>query len=179
MKQHLNYLLSLILSMQAGVALRAACVEPLPIEVEVKQSAAVFRGRVTSLEALPDTQWLATFEVEQWWKGNPSDTVYPSRTAKVLSCGGKAADSLAVTCIDGPYKFSVGTSYVVFAFQVVSVQYPPLFASQEAADAYRAPPPSEPRLYASSCGRTATTEESAAVIEWLNANIKPIEITPK
>lgn len=157
----------LVLAMLAreGISVYAACVEPPPIEVEFNQSAAVFRGKVTSLEPLDNYSSIATFEVDQWWKGERTATV------KVQSCGGKPPVGTETICVDGPFKFRIGVRYVVFAFQEVSHQGPPLFASQEAADAYRAPPPSEPRLSASSCGRTVTEEEAAkaGIIKWLNA----------
>jgi hypothetical protein len=99
---------------------------------------------VAALEPLPDnTASIATFDVEQWWKGGPS------RTVKVLSCGGKVPEGLEIMCMDGPYKFYLGVSYVVFA-----VRYP-----------------ANPFLEASSCRRTAAVEKSADVIGWLSANI--------
>ena len=138
-------LVGLMMLAQGGVSIHAACTPTLPIAGEVKQSAAVFRGRVMSLEPLPDnTASIATFDVEQWWKGGPS------RTAKVLSCGGKLPEGQEVICADGPYKFYRGVSYVVFALRY---------------------PATNPLLEASSCRRTAAVEKSADVIKWLNANI--------
>ena len=145
MKRNVVFLLWLTVLSDGGVSLFAACTPAPPIADEVNQSTAVFRGRVMSLEALPDnTASIATFDVEQWWKGGPS------RTVEVLSCGGKVPEGQEVTCVDGPYKFYVGVSYVVIA-----IRYPP----------------KNPFLNASSCRRTATVEESAEVIRWLNTNI--------
>ncbi|HKY21107.1 MAG TPA: hypothetical protein VJM31_07800 [Vicinamibacterales bacterium] len=137
-------LVGLMMLAQGGVAIHA-CTPIPPIAVEVKQSAAVFRGRVVSLEPLPDnTASIATFDVEQWWKGSRA------RTVKVLSCGGKPSGDLEVICVHGPYKFVLGVSYVVFALRY---------------------PATNPVLEASSCRSTATVEESADVIKWLDANI--------
>jgi len=131
--------------LEAGISIFAACTPTPPIADEVKQSTAVFRGRVTSLGALPDNSAsIATFDVEQWWKGGPSPTV------DVLSCGGKVPQGQEVICVDGLYKFYPGVSYVVFA-----IRYPP----------------KNPFLNASSCRRTTTVEESAETIRWLNTNI--------
>jgi len=145
MKRNVVFLLWLTVLSDGGVSLFAACTAAPPIADEVNQSTAVFRGRVMSLEALPDnTASIATFDVEQWWKGGPS------RMVEVLSCGGKVPEGQEVICVDGPYKFYVGVSYVVFA-----IRYPP----------------KNPFLNASSCRRTATVEKSAEVIRWLNTNI--------
>jgi hypothetical protein len=130
---------------QSGVSIFAACTPTPAIAGEVMQSAAVFRGRVVSLEALPDnTASIATFDVEQWWKGGLS------RTVNVLSCGGKPSEGREIICTDGPYKFHVGGRYVVFAVRHL---------------------PTNPFLEASSCRRTAAVEKSADNIRWLNTNM--------
>jgi hypothetical protein len=145
MNRNLVFLVWFVVLSEGGVSIFAACTPTPPIAGEVKQSAAVFRGLVVSLEALPDnTASIATFDVEQWWKGGLS------RTIKVLSCGGKASEGTEIICTDGPYKFHLGVSYVVFA-----VRYPP----------------TNPFLEASSCRRTAAVEKSADIIRWLNTNI--------
>jgi hypothetical protein len=148
MKRLLFLLLSVVMLIHPGRYVHAACIEAPAIDVEVKQSVVVFRGRVTSLEPLPDnTDSIATFDVEQWWKGGPS------RTMKMRSCGGKPPEGQEIACIDAHIRFRLGLDYVVFA------------------DRY---PPNNPLLQASSCGRTAQAEKSADILKWLNANMTPL-----
>jgi hypothetical protein len=93
-----------------GVSVHArSCAVQEPIEAEYRRSAAVFTGRVTSLRIVRgpkgefDVETVATFEVQQWWKGRPTKFV------EVRSCGGDD-----VVCTVG-FQFDVGVSYVVFA----------------------------------------------------------------
>ena len=118
-----------------------SCVAPEPIEVEFKRSAAVFRGRVTSLNVVrgrggeSDLQTVATFDVQQWWKGGRSKTV------EVRSCGGSEGNK-EVICTHG-FQFELGASYVVFATR-------------------------QP-LETSICLRTDTVERSANTLRWLES----------
>ena len=89
------------------------CAAPEPLDVEFSRSAAVFIGRVKSLRVVRvgggefDLQTVATFDVENWWKGGRA------RTVEVRSCGGIDGDR-AVICTHG-FHFKLGVSYVVFA----------------------------------------------------------------
>jgi hypothetical protein len=91
------------------------------LEESWDRATVVFFGRAISREFIsaPDATMAAgimiwtvtTFEVEELWKGTPTNGRFSVRT-----CGGIAPDrpeGLALTC--GGFRFDVGTDYLVFA----------------------------------------------------------------
>jgi hypothetical protein len=137
----LSWVAMLCIVQSPGPIQARSCAAPEPIEVEYKRSAAVFRGRVTSLNVMRggggtfDLQTVATFDVQHWWKGRRSKSV------EVRSCGGKEPGN-EVICTVG-FEFELGVNYVVFAT--------------------RRP------LETSSCLRTNTIEKSTDVLKWLHS----------
>jgi hypothetical protein len=90
-----------------------SCAAPEAFEVEYRRSAAVFSGRVQALKVVRvhdgafGLVTVATFEVQNWWKGGRSKFV------DVRSCGGIEGD-VEIICTHG-FEFELGVSYVVFA----------------------------------------------------------------
>jgi hypothetical protein len=69
----------------------------------LKESAAVFSGETIKLEKIPGTRDLiATFAVEEFWKGELAATVEVRTAMDGASCG---------------YNFQIGAAYLVYAFK--------------------------------------------------------------
>src|SRR5262245_49701340 len=98
-------LAALSMAMAAVSSPATACTCDYPtFAVEFAQSAAIFRGTVSSITtAEPDhfnSVWV-TLATDAWWKGAPSSSVAILTAATEASCG---------------YPFSLGSEYIVFAY---------------------------------------------------------------
>jgi hypothetical protein len=88
------------------------------VEYSWERSTVAFFGRAVSREFIsaPDATMSAgimiwtvtTFEVEELWKGTPTNGMFSVRT-----CGGLGPGGLALTC--GGFRFQVDEHYLVFA----------------------------------------------------------------
>ncbi len=94
----------------AADALPCVCPESGDVSAAYRQAAAVFVGRVVTLEVAPnparepgEDDMVATLRVERLWKGPRTSTL------RVRTCGTQAA---ACTC---GFDFQLGARYVVFA----------------------------------------------------------------
>ena len=103
----LLFALSLVFVAQISVYACSCGDLDIPLSQKVagwlRSSNAVFSGEAIKLEKIPGTRDLvATFAVDEFWKGDIAPTIEIRTSMDGASCG---------------YDFKIGTSYLVYAFK--------------------------------------------------------------
>ena len=114
----------------------ASCIAGLPRSYHFDISTVVFMGEAIEQKAIDVApgngfRTVTTFKVERQWKGAKADQI------EVRTCDGSGGP-----CSE-PFKFQIGTKYVVFAF--------------------------DRPFKTTGCNLTRTLQESEATIAWLDA----------